>query len=85
VIVSPGAARTEFVGPHGEGWKVRVKAVPERGRANDAVVVLVAEVLGIPTDAVRIVAGSRSRRKILEVDGLDEEEAGRRIQAAAPG
>jgi uncharacterized protein (TIGR00251 family) len=83
LTVSPGAARTEVVGPHGEGWKVRVAAGPERGRANKAVVGLVADVLHVPTAAVRVVAGPRSRRKILEIDGLGEEEIGRRLEAAA--
>jgi uncharacterized protein (TIGR00251 family) len=83
LLVSPSAARTEVVGPHGEGWKVRVAAPPERGRANDAVILLVADVLRIPTAAVRVVAGSRSRRKIFEIDGLGQEEIGRRLEAAA--
>ena len=45
--VSPGAD-TELAGRHGDGWKVRVAAPPERGRANDAVLDLLAERLGLP-------------------------------------
>jgi uncharacterized protein (TIGR00251 family) len=81
--VTPGASRDELVGRHGEGWKARVTSAPERGRANDAVVALLAEALGIGRSSIRVVAGHASRRKVVEIDGLDEEEAGRRLDAAA--
>jgi uncharacterized protein len=83
VTVAPGARREELVGRHGDGWKVRVTAMPERGRANDAVVVLLADALGVSSEAVRVVAGHGSRRKVVEIDDLGEEEAGRRLDAAA--
>jgi uncharacterized protein (TIGR00251 family) len=83
VIVMPGAARDEIVGRHGEGWKVRVAAAPERGRANAALVTLLADALRVERDSVRVVGGASGRRKVVQVDGLREEEAGRRLQAAA--
>jgi uncharacterized protein len=83
VTLSPGARRDEIIGRHGEGWKVRVRAAPERGRANEVLLVLIASVLGVPGEAVRIVSGQSSRRKIIEVDGLADTEAGRRLEAAA--
>ena len=49
--VSPGAARTELAGRHGDAWKVRVSAAPERGRANDAVVRLLEGAM-TPVDCV---------------------------------
>ena len=70
VRVSPGARRTEVAGRYGGGWKVRVAAPPERGRANEALVLHLAEVLGVPKAAVRVVAGPGSRDKVVEVDGL---------------
>ena len=83
ITVSPGAARTELVGRHGDGWRARIAAQPERGRANRALVGLVAELAGVPRDRVAVVAGAGSRRKVLEVEGLDCDELDRRLAAAA--
>jgi uncharacterized protein (TIGR00251 family) len=82
LTVSPGAARSELVGRHGDGWRARVAAPPERGRANRALVELVAEALGVPRDAVTVVAGKTARRKVVDVDGLDAAEIDRRLEAA---
>jgi uncharacterized protein len=82
VILTPGASSNTIVGRHGDGWKVRVAAAPERGRANAALVALLAETLGVPLAAIRVAAGQTHRRKVVEIDGLDEQEAGRRLDAA---
>ena len=79
VVVSPGARRSELVGRQGDAWKLRVAAAPERGRANAAVCALLAEALGVPVATVRVVAGASSRRKVVEVDGLDTAELDRRL------
>jgi uncharacterized protein (TIGR00251 family) len=79
--VSPGARRTELVGRHGDGWKVRVSAPPEGGRANDAVVDLLAERAGLPRRAVTIVSGHSSREKVVQMDGLDQIEAELRLES----
>ena len=74
VRVSPGARRTEVAGRHGGGWKVRVTAPPERGRANEALVGHLAGLLGVPKRAVRIAAGAGSRDKVVEIDGRSPAE-----------
>ena len=78
--VSPGATHTELVGRHGDGWKVRVSAAPERGRANDAVVGLLAECLGVPRASLSVVSGQTSRDKVVELRGLGPDEAERRLE-----
>ena len=78
--VSPGATRTELAGRYGDGWKVRVSAAPERGRANDAVVGLIAERVGLPPTAVSVVSGRGSRDKVVELRGLGPDEAARRLE-----
>jgi uncharacterized protein YggU (UPF0235/DUF167 family) len=67
------------VGRHGDGWRVRIAAPPERGRANEALCELLAGALEVPRDAVRVVAGHSGRRKVVEVDGLDSAEIERRL------
>lgn len=79
VTVSPGAARTELVGRHGDGWKARVAAPPERGRANDALVELLADALDVPRSSIRVVSGLTAKAKVVEVDGLAPGEAERRL------
>jgi len=81
--VSPGARRAHVVGRHGDAWKVRVAAPPEGGRANAAVVRLVAETLSLPRDAVTLVSGHGARDKIIELAGLDQTEIEQRLASAA--
>jgi uncharacterized protein len=58
---------------------VRVTAAPEDGKANDAVLRLLAERLELPTKSVTLVSGPSSRDKIVELTGLDAAEAERRL------
>jgi uncharacterized protein YggU (UPF0235/DUF167 family) len=84
--VAPGARRSEIVGRHGAGWKVRVAAAPEAGRANAALRGLLAETLDVPLRAVAVVSGAGSRDKLVEVEGLGPDETERRLATAtAPG
>ena len=81
--VSPGARRTELVGRHGEGWKVRVAAPPEAGRANDAVLDLLARELSLPRRSLSIVSGQAAREKVVQMEGIDRAETERRLEAAS--
>ena len=81
--VVPGARRSQVVGRHGEAWKLRVHAAPERGRANDEVVALLAETLGLPQSEIRVVAGRTTRDKVVELSRLTLDEAEQRLTAAA--
>lgn len=68
-----------LAGRHGDRIRVRVSAPPEGGKANRAVVDLLAERLGVPRRAVRIVTGLASPWKIVEVDGLTADETRERL------
>ena len=85
VRVSPGAGRAAVVGRHGDAWKLRVAAAPERGRANASVVSLLATSLEIGRPDVRIVSGAVSRDKVVEIVGLTLEEAEQRLASARKG
>jgi uncharacterized protein (TIGR00251 family) len=71
VKVVPGASRDRIVGPYGDAVKVQVSAPPEGGKANKAVVALLAEALGVKLNQVRLVRGHASSRKVIEVDGVE--------------
>jgi uncharacterized protein len=81
--VSPGASRSQIVGRHGDAWKVRVAAPPESGRANDALLELLATTFEIPRSRLELVAGHTSRDKTIAVHGLDESEAEARLATFA--
>src|SRR5690242_21173865 len=81
VRVSPGAGRTALVGRHGDAWKVRVTEAPERGRANEAVLRLLAETLALPRTAVTLVSGHGGREKIVELTGMRSEEHTSELQS----
>ena len=80
--VSPGANRAGVVGRYGSSWKVRVTAPPEGGRANEAIVRLLAETLSVPRDAVKLVSGRGARDKIVELTGIDADLVERRLASA---
>jgi uncharacterized protein (TIGR00251 family) len=72
VHVQPRAARSEIVGLHGAALKVRLQAPPVDGAANEALVALLADRLGVARRAVKVVAGASSRAKTVEVEGTTE-------------
>jgi uncharacterized protein len=81
--VSPGARSSELVGRHGEAWKVRVAAPPEGGRANEAVLELLAEKLQLPRRSLSIVSGHTAREKVVRMEGIDRAEGERRLDGGS--
>jgi uncharacterized protein YggU (UPF0235/DUF167 family) len=77
--VIPGSGQPGVVGRYGEGWKLRVAAPPERGKANEATLDLLADTLGLAATNLRLVSGHGSRDKTVEVSGLTSDEAERRL------
>ena len=75
-----GARRTAVEGEHGGALKISVQVPPERGKANDRILRLLSETLGIPLAAVSLAAGHGSRDKIVLVAGLDAAEVRRRFR-----
>ncbi len=70
VKVQPGAKKNSIVGEWGGKLKLQVTAPPERGKANEAVVRLLASGLGLQKSRVRIVSGESSRDKRVLVEGV---------------
>ena len=74
VRVTPNASadRIEGVETRDDGnvvLRVRVRAVPDKGKANAAVVALLAKALGIPKSALQLTSGETSRFKTLRLSG----------------
>jgi uncharacterized protein (TIGR00251 family) len=80
--VQPGAGRTAVTGRYGDALKVKVAAPPEQGRANQAVVELVARIAGVKPADVSVVSGESSRTKRLQVAGVDAEDFARLLELA---
>ncbi|MCE9626563.1 MAG: DUF167 domain-containing protein [Candidatus Eisenbacteria bacterium] len=80
--VQPGAKRSALLARLASGeYKVAVAAPPLEGRANEAVVELVSELLGIKRRQVTVARGTSSRSKLIEVEGLDEADVHARLAA----
>ncbi|SPU54934.1 DUF167 domain-containing protein [Brevundimonas vesicularis] len=84
IRLQPGAAADRI-----DGWtsdaegrpvlKVRVRARPIEGEANDALIRLLAKSLGVPKSSISVGRGGQSRSKMIVVQGLDDEELRSRI------
>ena len=83
VKVVPGSSQSGIAGWLGDTLRIRVTAPPERGKANAAVESLLIKALGLSNGGVRIIAGGSSPRKVVEIVGLSEAEARRRLSDAA--
>ncbi|VAW19115.1 hypothetical protein MNBD_ALPHA12-729 [hydrothermal vent metagenome] len=80
--VTPNAGRNEIVGTQmrDDGravLRIRVSAVPDKGKANKAVIALLAKNLHLPKSAFSIVSGQTARLKTISITGEREEIAAR--------
>lgn len=63
-----------------ETLKARLMAPPVEGAANEALIALLAQRLGLSKRSIRIVQGTTGRQKIVEIADLTPEEVRRRIE-----
>ena len=77
VKVHPRARRSAVAGRLGDAWKLDLTAPPVESKANEECVRYLAELVGVPRARVRIVMGLTSRTKVVEIEGITEEEFGR--------
>jgi uncharacterized protein (TIGR00251 family) len=74
VRVQPRASKDEIVGEMAGAIKIRLQAPALEGRANDALIEFLAQLLKTPQGAVRILSGERSRVKRLEIRGVTKQQ-----------
>jgi uncharacterized protein YggU (UPF0235/DUF167 family) len=82
--VTPAARRTGFVGWYGDVAKLAVAAPPVGGAANEAVIEVLAESLGLRRGQVHLVGGASSRGKRFEIDGITSEQLSLRLAELNP-
>jgi uncharacterized protein (TIGR00251 family) len=82
VFCQPKAARSALIGMHGGALKAKVKAPPVEGKANQALLDLLAGALGVPRGRLTLVSGEQSRNKRVRVEGVDATTALGAIMAA---
>ena len=82
IRVQPRASRNA-IEVDGERIMVRVTVAPESGKANDAVVGLLAKRLGVPKRSLQIVRGHKSRDKRIRIDNISSADAIERLQVQA--
>jgi uncharacterized protein len=83
VYIQPRASKSEMAGMHDGVIKIRIAAPAVENAANLALVEFVANQLGIAKRSVRIASGGTSRRKVLEIEGVRDEEIAERLKGGA--
>lgn len=74
--VIPNASIDEVAGYIGNALKVKVRAQPEKGKANKAVIQLLFKTLNIPKNSVVVVFGATSSNKIVEISNTTQKAIG---------
>ncbi|HEY6996649.1 MAG TPA: DUF167 domain-containing protein [Candidatus Binatia bacterium] len=67
VIVKPNARKSEIVKIAPDNYRIAVREPAQNGQANEAVIKLLAEHLGIPKSTLKIVRGASSRHKLIDI------------------
>jgi uncharacterized protein (TIGR00251 family) len=74
VRAQPGARKNAVIGEHGGALKVAVTAPPEDGRANEALVELLRDWLGLKRAQIDLASGQTNRNKLFLIRGLTPDE-----------
>ena len=81
IRLHPRASRDEIVGMDRSGiLAVRVTAPPVRGAANDRLIRLLAKATGVGKSRITLISGTRSRDKVVEIEGFTEDELRKKIK-----
>lgn len=81
VRVQPRASRNAVAGELGDALKVALTAPPVEGKANEACVEFVANLLKVPRSSVTIASGETSRNKVVRIAGMRASEVEQRLRA----
>ncbi len=81
--VQPRAKKDEVAGLVGDAIRVRVSAPAIEGRANEAVIELLAKTLKVRKGQIRLLRGATSHDKVVSIEGIDTTEAVQRLGLAS--
>jgi uncharacterized protein (TIGR00251 family) len=84
IHLHPRASRDEICGLYGDALKVRITAPPLEGKANKALKRFIAKKLNLSSLQVEIIAGERSREKILKLSGVTQENIEKALGISLP-
>jgi uncharacterized protein (TIGR00251 family) len=84
VRAQPGARKNSITGVHAGRLKVAVTQAPEKGKANQALLQLLAELLEIKRSQITLISGESSRHKRFLITGVDPSTLERRLSALFP-
>lgn len=77
--VQPGSRKEGILGVHGDRLKVAVHAAPEKGKANDAVIDVLAEALSLRKKQIVLQQGTTNQNKVLLLMGVSQQQAMARL------
>lgn len=79
VKLQPRSSRNQVVGREGDIYRIKVTAPPVDGKANAALVKLLAKKLGIPPKKIDILSGHASRLKTIRIQDLSLPDVSARL------
>jgi len=79
VKIHPRARKNAITGELGDTLKLSLTAPPVEGRANEACIEFLANLLKVPRSSVTIASGQNTRRKVIRVSGVSADEVQKRL------
>jgi len=73
--VQPGSRKEGILGAHADRLKVTVHAAPEKGKANEAVIDVLAEALGLRKNQIVLQQGATNQNKVVLLMGISQQQA----------
>ena len=70
----PRSSKNQIIGKEGDTLKVKVTSPPVDGKANEALIELLAKRLGVSKSNIKIISGRRSKLKTVTISGLSQKE-----------
>lgn len=74
IYVQPNSAKTQIIGEHNGQIKIKIKAPPSEGRANEEVIEFLSELLRLPQKNIHLIKGEKSREKKILIENMPLEK-----------